>query len=253
MLVRVFIVCYNEELLLPLTVAHYRKMFKNVEIYIIDNQSTDNSVKIAKELNCNVINLDTDNQYKEEVLAYTRNNIWKSYLDGWIIVCDMDELILVTDNDLLEEESKGTTILSIKGMQMVANSDSDILDDIDIVNINKGFHYIAYDKNLVFHRNSILNMNWNNGSHCTKPVGNIKFSEKVYFLNHYARLGLKWIYNRYQLKFIRSERARKADPYYFSVCYGISLEQHKKEFQEDLDASHECLSLQDFYDSLNYS
>ena len=62
MKVTVFLFCYNEELLLPHSINHYRKTFPDVEFYIDDNESTDNSIKIAQELGCNVISFNTNKQ-----------------------------------------------------------------------------------------------------------------------------------------------------------------------------------------------
>jgi glycosyltransferase involved in cell wall biosynthesis len=70
--VTIFTVTYNEELLLPFFIRHYRERFPNCNIVVYDNESTDNTVKIAKENNCGVITFKTNNQYYESSLMEIR-------------------------------------------------------------------------------------------------------------------------------------------------------------------------------------
>ena len=41
--------CYNEELLLPYTLKHYRDRFPSAKFVLVDNYSTDRSCEIAKD------------------------------------------------------------------------------------------------------------------------------------------------------------------------------------------------------------
>ena len=52
--VNIFLLCYNEEILIRDAIKHYKKFIPNCIITIMDNKSTDNSVKIAKEEGCNI-------------------------------------------------------------------------------------------------------------------------------------------------------------------------------------------------------
>jgi len=47
MTIDVFTTCYNEEIILPYFIRHYKQFARNITIY--DNMSTDNSINIIEE------------------------------------------------------------------------------------------------------------------------------------------------------------------------------------------------------------
>jgi glycosyltransferase involved in cell wall biosynthesis len=63
--VDVFVLCWNEEKMLTHFVNHYRDNFNVQNITVIDNQSTDDSVQIAKNLNCIVKTYDSKNELND--------------------------------------------------------------------------------------------------------------------------------------------------------------------------------------------
>jgi glycosyltransferase involved in cell wall biosynthesis len=95
MKIDVFTTCYNEQIILPYFLKHYKKFANNITVY--DNMSTDNSVKIMNEYGVNVIQFDTNGKFEESVLMNIRNNCWKNSDADWVIVCDTDELIYHED------------------------------------------------------------------------------------------------------------------------------------------------------------
>jgi len=62
----------------------------------------------------------------------------------------MDEFLCVTEDDLNNELKLGTTILSIKGYDMIGESDTLDLSDIDLQEIKKVLKIILNLKNYVF-------------------------------------------------------------------------------------------------------
>jgi glycosyltransferase involved in cell wall biosynthesis len=205
----VFLTCYNESTLLPHTIHHYKTYLPSCRIIIFDNQSTDNSVEIATSLGCICIEWNTNNKTDEFKLRLLKNNCWKKWKRGWIIVADMDEWLCVTENELLEEMQKGTTILRVDGKNMIGESKRADLTDIDLHSINKYVDAPGESKNLCFLRERILQMNYRLGAHRSDPEGFIRYSTKIYTNKHMVYLGLDYYTQKTIARFKRSEEMRQ--------------------------------------------
>jgi hypothetical protein len=206
--VNIFILCYNEEVLIKHTLDHYLKYLPSVHITILNNHSTDNSINIAKTYGVDVV--DWGNPYKMDCKAGTiiRNNIWKSVKCGWIIMVDMDEFLCITEHELLEEMQKGTTILSTRGMDMIGESKFEDLHDINLQDIKKYVFNHWLSKPACFNKDYINEINYLDGAHNAEPIGLIKFSENIYKIKHMNLLGIPYLINRYIKAFLRSKDDR---------------------------------------------
>ena len=209
MKVSIFIPCYNESEIIKDTVKHYRTQFPSCSITIYDNFSTDNSVEIAKSLNCTVIKWNTNNKIDDYKLKDLKNNCWKSVKDGWIIMADMDEWLCITEEQLIIEDSRGTTILTTKGFNMVGGSNSIDLEDIKLQYVNKAVYSISYDKSLCFKRSKIQDINYAFGAHECNPTGQINYSKNKYIIKHMCFLGLPYLIHKMKMKFQRSHDMRQ--------------------------------------------
>jgi hypothetical protein len=225
--INIFLLCYNESPLLPHTIKHYRNNLPLCNITIYDNESTDNSVEIAKSLNCNVISWSSNNINDEDIKINIRNNCWKDIKSGWIIMADMDEFICVTEKDLLDEMNNNTTILKINGIDMIGESETLDLTDIDLQKINKYHNYEMESKNLCFLRDYITDMNYGPGSHYCKPIGKIKYSDIIYTNKHMSNLGLNFLTNKMIKRYERSEKNRKR---FWSIHYTNDVDQIKNNY-----------------------
>ena len=238
MKVDIFILCYNEELLLPNTIKHYRRNLPNCKITILDNKSTDNSVNIAKSNNCEVIEWNSSNFNGMDTTQQTKfkNNIWKNVSNGWVIVIDMDEWLCVTENELHNEQNQGTTILSVKGIEMIGESKTTDLSDVDLFNIHKYVDNDNESKNLCFFRDRIQDMNYTIGAHHCSPAGIIKYSEKKYINKHMNFLGEPYIIQKTVNRFTRSIEQREKYKY-MSVHYINDIDAIKDRYNDALNKS----------------
>jgi hypothetical protein len=111
-----------------------------------------------------------------------KNNCWKYLEDGWVLVIDMDEWLCITEKELIEEQTKGTSIIKVKGIDMIGESKSISLDDIDLNKINKYNHNRMENKSLCFLRDKIIDMNYNLGAHSCQPSGIVVYSKQFYMV-----------------------------------------------------------------------
>jgi glycosyltransferase involved in cell wall biosynthesis len=206
LVVNIYIMCFNEELLLPFTIAHYKRLFgeKNTIITICDNESTDSSVEIAKSLGCNIHSFSSNGRMDNDSMMQVRNNIWKNALDGWVILVDTDELLYITREQLYLEETKRTTILDLQGIQVLGASNKTDLSDIDLTELCNGYEDNMFNKRICFRRNCIVNMNYEPGCHLEYPCGYINYSKTKYNLYHFHYLGVEFTFERYR------ERAKRS-------------------------------------------
>jgi len=207
--INIFILCFNEEVLLPHTIEHYKRNLPSCQITIYDNESTDNSVQIAKDLGCNVISWSSNNIIDDHKYIEIKNNCWKNVNNGWILMIDMDEWVNVTEEDLQNEMQNGTTILNIKGYNMIGESMNEELSDINLHQINKGVEYDMESKKLCFLKNAITDMNYSPGAHICDPKGDIKYSEKVYINKHMSSLGLPFLITKMRNRYERAKEMQK--------------------------------------------
>jgi len=204
----IYILCHNESTLLPHTIAHYKKYLPNCIITIYDNESIDNSVEIATSLGCNVISWNSGNIMDEHKQKDVKNNCWKNIANAWVLVIDMDEWLCVSEKQLQEERESGTTILKTLGINMIGESKSITLDDINLHDIVKGVKWPMESKSLCFYTgdSGIKQINYDLGAHRSSPIGNVKYSENVYVNKHMCYLGLPFIIDKMVKRYERSKK-----------------------------------------------
>ena len=148
--ITIFLLCFNEEALIAHTIAHYRSQFPTCSIVIVDNGSTDRSISLAIANRADVTFFSSGNQQQEAIMRDVRNTIWKKANDGWIIMADMDEWLVITEKELEEEDRKGTTILTTQGFQIVGDSQTTTLTDLALSHLRHGFLDEHFSKRILF-------------------------------------------------------------------------------------------------------
>lgn len=182
MKIDVFTTCYNEEIILPYFIKHYKKFARNIFVY--DNNSNDASDYIMKASEIIVSKFDTGNKLDENVLINWRNNCWKNSNADWVIVCDTDEFIY-HPNLLNYLENTNNSIIFGRGYEMMSEvlptTVGQIYDEIktgyptdEFISYNiEPYWKSNYSKAVLFRPSEIQEINYGPGSHYCTPIGNI--------------------------------------------------------------------------------
>jgi hypothetical protein len=250
----VYLLCLNEEILIDFTINYYKRQFPGCKITICDNESTDKSVEIAKNHGCEIYSFAFDNKVIDEnKLASIKNTVWKSATTPWIIICDMDEFLTANQNNIIEEDKKGTTILKTKGYQIYGNSQKEDLSDIkdSLDKLTRAEYSDAYSKSICFNKTKITDINFHVGAHNVDPKGDVKYSEKVYLLYHYKRLGYEYYKASHIRGVQRTKLAQNKGKNIIAVHYTNNINRLKNNIRSNKPQVETVPALETFY--LNYN
>lgn len=196
-MISIYTICYNEEIMLPHFIKHYRSRFPNCIINIYDNYSTDNSDIIAKENNCNVIKYDTGNRLSDNAYLKIKNNEWKKERNNnWVLICDVDEFLDITPDKLIQEQQSNTTLIKGTAYDMINMN----YNEVNINNMIYGIRSPNYDKTYLFNRLYIKEINYLHGCHVCYPRGiHIKYNTNTFNLYHMSYVAEDYKIKRYTL------------------------------------------------------
>lgn len=189
-MITIYLIAYNEVVMLPHTVRFYRGRFPGCRIMVYDNFSTDRTKSLAKELGCEVMDFYTNDKLSDQVFLNIKNNCWKTAGTDWVVVCDVDEWLDIWPEDL----NDSCTIIRSWFVNMVNPK-----DNFDVWHMNLGYRHISFPgKFICFNKKYIEDINYHYGCHEAMPVGKVVFSEKIYDLLHYKFINLKYAIDRYK-------------------------------------------------------
>jgi len=204
MKVHVFSMAHNESHLLPYFVRHYRSCFPDCDVTIFDNESTDDTASVSRNLGCEVIPIVSEGLV-DRILLDTKNERWKNSQADWVVVCDTDEFLQINQAGLERLDNCGATILRTKGFDMVGA-------DGNPEKITDKYPNIWYSKSVCFKRTDIESINYLPGAHDCRPIGRIQWSPLAYELFHYKFLSVDLTIERTKLRCDRmSEENRQKD------------------------------------------
>jgi glycosyltransferase involved in cell wall biosynthesis len=202
-MITIFTMAYNEEVMLQFMIDHYRSRFPNCQIIIRDNQSTDRTVEIALSNNCEVLPYDTGGQIDDFKLRDLKNNCWKESKTDWVLVCDVDELLDINEEQL-KNEAANFTIIKTQGYDMI-----NMEDNFDLSSIKYGSKDNNYSKSVLFNKQYIKEINYYCGAHNCTPSGTVLYSDNIYNLYHYKFINQDYLINRFKLTAQRLSEANK--------------------------------------------
>jgi len=222
-MITIYIVAYNEEIILPFTIDHYKKRFPNCNIIVYDNMSTDKTPEIAIKNGAKVLQFDTNNQINDLKYLEIKNNCWKNSDNNWVIVCDVDELLDINQEQLIKEANNGVSIIKSCGYNMV-----NFNDNLDIKSIKYGKRAPQYDKYIMFNKEFIHSINYEAGCHICNPVGTIKYSCCSYNLYHYHFINFEFVMSKYKRNITRL--SKENIKHGWGIHYTISEQELKDKF-----------------------
>jgi glycosyltransferase involved in cell wall biosynthesis len=213
-MITIYTITYNEELIIQFFINHYRTRFPNCKIVIHDNYSTDNTEAIALQNNCEVIKFDTNNEFRDDIHRDIKNSCWKNSSTKWVVVCDADECLDITQEELSEEQSKGTTIINTQGWNMI-----NLNHEINLEQMQYGYIFNPESKRILFDKDSVSEINYDAGGHSIKPIGLANYSPRIYNLLHYKCLSEDYLVERYKLLNSRLSEINRANRWGFQYTY----------------------------------
>lgn len=195
---------FNEEMILPFMINHYRNRFNNCRIVLRDNCSTDRTAQIAKDNNCEIIHYDTKGLHDDFELQQLKNNCWKDAQTDWVLIIDPDELLDINEQQLKEEEALGTTLIKPTGYEMI-----NMEDNYDLSSIKYGLNWPEYGKTCLLNKKYIKEINYNCGAHVSKPMGHVQLNTNSYNLYHYKWINPDYIVDRFAATAFRMSESNK--------------------------------------------
>jgi glycosyltransferase involved in cell wall biosynthesis len=203
-MISIYTIAYNEELLAAKFVEHYRSRFPFCSITVYDNCSTDETAKIFKSLDCEVLPFDTRGKINENLYLDIKNNCWKQAHTDWVLVCDVDEWLDIDENKLTIE-----TATLVKSYAF------------DVYEYRYEVRSPIYDKVLLFNRSKIKEINYGPGCHTIHPEGIVEYSSP-YKMWHQKYISEEYIVQRHRMyaERVSDENKRNgwANHYFVAEC-----------------------------------
>ncbi|HWR00321.1 MAG TPA: glycosyltransferase family 2 protein [Chlorobaculum sp.] len=211
----VYMLCYNEELMLPFTLDYYSKYAERIFVY--DNQSTDSSVAICSGYDkVKVISFNTRGLLNDKVFLRIKNNVWKKARRKarYVAVIDTDEIVYYKDGlDVLLDKAYKAGAAMVRQSSAYTLYSARITEPAEDFSLNPDNTSILcgpYEGKLAIFSPELKEINYSPGAHRQKPKGiNLnEFEGGIGF--HYSHvLGAKIMARKYEDRVSRMSRINK--------------------------------------------
>jgi Glycosyl transferase family 2 len=230
--IEIHIVTYNEQIMLPFTIAHYRKMFGDPIIVIHDNGSTDNTLLIAAQEKCQLIPFETKGM-NDDVIAKIKTDAALNAVADWVLCIDADEECLINSNDLDELNNEGIQIVEFDGWNIF-----DEVSSPEEVLVPRGCKDKGYSKPVLLKTGVFKELMFAPGAHkmlkLTPASGNqIVWSKEKYKLLHYKHWSCEYNVTRSAELAARQSEANIAKRHSFHFAFPASA--HREHFKKMFD------------------
>jgi len=217
--IEIHILTYNEHIMLPFTIAHYRRMFGNPTFIIHDNNSTDDTAEYAMMEGCTVIPFSTEGMNDTIQAQIKSANAYMPVTDtDWVLCIDADEECLINSKDLDDLDAAGINAVEFQGWNIFDNVKSpwDIKDPM-------GVPCSGYSKPVLLKTGVFDHITFAAGAHSvilTPKEGNeVKWSKDKYKLLHYKHWSCDWNIGRSAELAARQSEDNKAKKHSFHFAF----------------------------------
>jgi len=200
MKIHVYVICKNEELIIPHLLNYYSEFCQKITFY--DNESTDNTIDIIKRFDgceTEIIPFFTNGEIRDDIYIRIKNNCWKETDSDFVIIIDADEFIYhdkLTDfltNNIFD-------VYYPTGYNMISNYFPEDYTKLITEQVCLGEYCKNYSKSVIFNPKTIKDINYGIGAHVSDPIGHGS-DIKIYTGNdlkllHFKNLGFDYRYNK---------------------------------------------------------
>jgi len=193
--IEIHIITYNEEIMLPFTITHYRRMFGDPKFVVHDNCSTDDTVMLAHLAGATVIPFVTDG-LSDSAYTKIKSEAHLTAEADWCLCVDCDEHCYITTEDLQELSNKGINIVTFKGWDVFAD-----VEHPSFIKEPKGCYSPGYSKSMLVKTKVFSELLYGAGCHnIQKLIPNkenaINYSTGEYNLLHYKHWNIDHVVSR---------------------------------------------------------
>lgn len=228
-----FMLCYNEELILPFILDYYSQFAER--IFIWDNMSTDSSLDICQRYaNVTVEQFNTGGLVKDKVFQDIKNNAWKIARGKvrYVGVVDTDEIIYHSEGlDVLLDQAfmmNAGIVKQSKAYTVYSANITQPAEDLTLSPTNASVLCGPSGGKVSIFSPELREINYKPGAHRLRPKGKnlSEFVGGLWF--HYSHvLGAEVMAKKYEDRFARRSRQNKMHDWgsHYSMKYDEIVKQ----------------------------